>query len=169
MVRSLAEFGESFVQGPLVLKRFPTLNQIAEIEERELRERGFGYRARTIPSIARQVLSRGGQAWLAQLRAAPYADAVRSLEELDGVGPKLADCICLFALHHKSAVPIDTHIYQAAQRLYFPQYRGMPLTLRRYREIGEYLRSKFGNLAGWAQQYLFYDNLLRSKKQLIKG
>ena len=32
--------------------------------------------------------------------------------KLSGVGEKVADCICLFALHHMDAFPIDTHIRQ---------------------------------------------------------
>ena len=32
--------------------------------------------------------------------------------KLCGVGEKVAECICLFALHHMDAFPIDTHIRQ---------------------------------------------------------
>ena len=157
MVRSLASYG-SLMQGAAA-HRFPTVERIAEIEEGELRERGFGYRGRTIPEIARQVVSRGGETWLSGLRKRPYREAHEQLVAIKGIGPKLADCICLFALHHTEAVPVDTHLWQAAQRLYFPEWKGKALTEMKYRQIGDHFRQKFGRLAGWAHQYLFYDNL----------
>jgi N-glycosylase/DNA lyase len=160
MVRSLAELGNQMgtVAGRAV-HRFPSLETIAETPEEQLRALGFGYRARTIPEIARQTLERGGRAWLKGLRNVPYVEAHQSLVELRGVGPKLADCICLFALHHTEAVPVDTHLWQAARRHYFPDWEGKSLTERRYKEVGDAFRDRFGDLAGWAHQYLFYDNL----------
>lgn len=161
MVRSLAALGEEIdvVDGNLV-HRFPTVERIAAIPESELRTMGFGYRAATIPSIARQVLEGGGEEWLVALREASYEDAHEALMDLKGVGPKLADCIALFALHHTRSVPVDTHLWQAAVRLYFPEWSDKSLTGQRYQMIGEHFRNRFGDLAGWAHQYLFYDNLL---------
>ncbi len=161
MVRTLAQKGPVMdeVEGNTVY-RFPDVGQIAAMDERDLRDSGFGYRGRTIPAVARQVMDRGGREWLEELRKRPYEEAREKLIELDGVGPKLADCICLFALHHTSAVPVDTHLWQASVRLYFPEWQGKALTARRYRAVGDHCRGRFGELAGWAHQYLFYDNLL---------
>jgi len=79
---------------------------------------------------------------------------------MKGIGPKLADCICLFGLDHQEAVPVDTHIWQAMCRLYFPQWSGTALTEKRYYEASDFFRDRLGDLAGWAHQYLFYDNVL---------
>src|SRR5207247_96994 len=38
------------------------------------------------------------------------------LRSLDGVGPKTAACVLLFACG-KPAMPVDTHVYRVAQRL----------------------------------------------------
>lgn len=167
MVRGLAAYGDPLPGFDLT--RFPTIERIAAIPEDELRSKGFGYRGRTIPSLARQMLERGGGAWLWSLREAAYADARRELMSLSGIGPKLADCICLFALHHTEAAPVDTHLWQAATREYFPQWRGTALTGARYDAIGDHFRKRFGALAGWAHQYLFYDNLLRRKPGITQG
>lgn len=161
MVRVLAQKGPVMdeVQGNKI-HRFPDVEQIADIDEQELRDQGFGYRGKTIPAIARQIMDRGGRSWLESLRQTPYEEARERLIELKGVGPKLADCICLFALHHTEAVPVDTHLWQASVRLYFPEWKGKSLTDKRYQAIADHCRGRFGDLAGWAHQYLFYDNLL---------
>ena len=41
-----------------------------------------------------------------------------ALVELSGVGPKVADCVALFSLDKLDIVPVDTHVWQIAQRYY---------------------------------------------------
>ena len=165
MVRELGGYGEPLGGGaPEGLTRFPSIDRIASISEAELRAKGFGYRGGTIPSIARQVLAKP-TGWLESLKAAPYQVAVDELTTLKGVGPKLADCIALFALHKMEAAPVDTHLWQACVREYFPEFKGKSLTDARYHQIGNFLRERFGPLTGIAHQYLFYDNLLRHRGQ----
>ena len=38
-----------------------------------------------------------------------------------GIGPKVADCVCLFGLSHRDAFPVDTHIKQLLSKLDDPQ------------------------------------------------
>ena len=68
-----------------------------------------------------------------------YSKAKPCLMTLFGVGEKVADCICLFALHQLQ----DTHIRQVLDAHY---KRGFPN--RRYRGI-----------QGVMQQYIFYFEL----------
>jgi N-glycosylase/DNA lyase len=148
------------------LHRFPPLETIASLSERELRMEGFGYRSATIPRIANEVAERGGAGWLRALAAMPYEAAFGALAEIPGIGPKLADCICLFALHHTEAVPVDTHLWKAAIELFFPHLAGSALTRRRYQAVGDLFRSRHGKWAGWAHQYLFYHHLVnRGRRQ----
>ena len=96
---------------------FPTLKQLASADEAQLRDLGFGYRAKFIIGAAQQLAARpGGQAWLEGLRAAavPSADAVRQLAALPGVGPKVAACAALFSLDKHDCIPVDTHVWQFA-------------------------------------------------------
>ncbi len=158
MVGKLAAFGEPLPDGSGE-SRFPCLERLAEISESELRRLGFGYRAATIPRAAGQILTNGGDRWLADLREAKYETAYSEMLALPGVGPKLADCICLYALDKQEAAPIDTHVWQAASRLYFPEWAGQPMTDLKRRAVGDLLRGRFGVLAGPAQQVLFYSNL----------
>ena len=76
--------------------------------EQKLRELGFGYRAKYIAAAAKIVDERG-EGWLEGLRKIEYRDAHEALLELPGVGPKVADCVCLMSLDKAEAVPVDTH------------------------------------------------------------
>ena len=164
MVNALADFGEPMSRGHG--RRFPSLERIAGIDESELRAKGFGYRSPRIPGAARALLERGGESYLAELKDGPYEMAFNELIKIDGIGPKLSDCICLFAFDHGLAVPVDTHMWQAATRNFFPQWHGTALTELRYRAVGDYLRSRLGERAGWAHLYLYRENqvMARSRK-----
>ena len=161
MVRQLAEYGEPIGEvGGVVLKRFPSPEVIAEIPEADLRTKGFGYRAATIPTAARQLLGWGSES-LEKLKSVSYEEAHSTLWSVKGIGPKLADCIALFGLDHTEAVPIDTHVWQALVRLYYPEMQGKALTDSRYLEMSKAFRTRFGAYSGWAQQVLFYENMVR--------
>lgn len=160
MARHLASHGERLEGADEPdATRFPSFERIAALSEGELRSAGFGYRAASIPGVARQIVERG-EGWWDALASAPYEEVHRELVSLKSVGPKLADCIALFGFHHDAAAPVDTHLWQASCRYYFPEFEGKAITDVRYRAVGDKLRERFGPWAGWAHQYLFYDNLL---------
>ena len=167
MIQKLGAYGDPLYEvADRKLTVMPSLETIAAIEEAELRAAGFGYRAATIPRVAHQILDRGGESWLDLLKTLSYEEAHRELVSLHSVGPKLADCIALYGLQHLDSAPIDTHLWQALVRLYFPEWQGKALTDAKYKEASTFLRGRFGELAGYAQQYLYYENLLnwRSRK-----
>ena len=95
------------------------------------------------------------------MREAPYAEAHEALLELPGVGPKVADCICLMSLDKAEAVPVDTHVWQIAQRDYGFGKGGKTKTLTKatYDAVGEHFRKVFGKEAGWAHSVLFAADL----------
>lgn len=86
---------------------------------------------------------RSGEVDLEAIRHMDYARAKAELLRLIGVGIKVAECICLFALHHIDAFPVDTHIRQMLDT-HYP--KGFPL--KRYK-----------GFAGVMQQYAFYYEL----------
>lgn len=110
---------------------FPTPQAlIGRDVEARLRELGFGYRAKYIYQTALTVANDREEGWLNSLRnpecpsfgASPvptgemaeggregYRRAHEYLLELQGVGPKVADCACLMGLGWGEAVPVDTH------------------------------------------------------------
>ena len=105
---------------------FPTVEQLAaKCDEQTLRDLGFGYRAKFIPAIAKELVKRGGESYLLKLRDAPHTEeekdrAISELTSLPGVGPKVAGCAALFSLDKKSVVPVDTHVWQLAREHFDP-------------------------------------------------
>lgn len=145
---------------------FPALNALAEVGvEEKLRELGFGYRAKYIQKSAAEIIGKGGLKWFQQVREMSYDDAHAELTTLTGIGPKVADCICLMSLNHLSAVPVDTHIIQIAKH-YLPEVANVKnLTPTLYKKIGNEFRRVYGDYSGWAQTVLFVAELSGFKEE----
>lgn len=162
------KYGRKIATGlaePAELVAFPTVEALAEVDEEVLLEGLWGYRAVFVREAARQILLKPS-AWLESLRELPHKEAREALQDLPGIGPKVADCICLFALDKSEAVPVDTHIYRLGVQLFLPHLAGRSLTPLRYEEIAEVFRRRFGPYAGWAQQALFYASVQRLPRRL---
>ncbi|KAJ8016147.1 hypothetical protein DPEC_G00004170 [Dallia pectoralis] len=142
---------------------FPSLSALADSSvEVRLRDLGFGYRAKFLQQSASHILdSHGGPQWLQELRTAPYLQAQKALRTLPGVGPKVADCVCLMSLDKASVVPVDTHVWQIAKRDYRCAIGAgqKSLTDKVHQEIGDFFRQLWGPYAGWAQSVLFCADL----------
>lgn len=124
----------------------PTWSALAQIPEKELRACLLGFRAGYIHATARYLADRPG--WLEETEHLPYAAAKARLLELPGVGEKVADCVLLFGAGKLEAFPVDTWILKALERHY-------GLTSWKPAQIAHFGRTRFGPLAGLAQQYLF--------------
>lgn len=112
----------------------------------------FGYRAKFIQKCAAEILTNGNLDWFAKLQKLDYKDAHGELIKLTGIGPKVADCICLMSLGHLQAIPVDTHVFQIAVQHYLPKLKGAKsVTTKIYDEIGDCFREVYGSYAGWAQ------------------
>lgn len=165
MVHSLCHnFGECVAKrNDRQFYSFPTLPSMCQEDlESRLRLLGFGYRAKYINKCVSQVMERGGEEWLQSLKLCSYTDAWKSLQELAGVGPKVADCVCLMGLGHLEAVPVDTHILKITARDYKFEVPSS-LTRKAYHQIGQHYRTLFGNKAGWAQAVLFAAEIKSTK------
>lgn len=161
---------------------FPTPEALTdETVERQLRDMGFGYRAKYIAKTAQMVVTDREPGWLDRLRnpESPlyghashfagemkpegrdgYREAHEQLLSLQGVGPKVADCVCLMGLGWGEAVPVDTHVWQIAQRDYrFGRGKHSSLTKATYDAVGNHFRNLWGKEAGWAHSVLFAADL----------
>ena len=138
---------------------FPTAGALAVADVDSLtRGTSLGFRGPNLVKVARQMEERG-PGWAVSLREMPYEQAHRELVALNGIGAKIADCVCLFSLDMSEAVPVDTHVWQLARDLYFPHWTGRKsITTAAYNTVAGAFRERFGELAGYAQNFLFYDH-----------
>ncbi len=97
----------------------------------------LGYRAKYLVESAKQVCERG------------LPGTYEELLSLTGVGPKVANCIALFGLGERQSFPIDVWVKRVMNHVY-----GLPED--DLKGIAEFAGKKFGDLGGYAQQYLFY-------------
>lgn len=126
--------------------------------EQILRSLGFGYRAKYLHKTALLVQEQGLET-LHGLRKLPYKECHESLLQYTGVGPKVADCVCLMSLDKHDCVPVDTHVWQIAQRDYKFGRKHKALNKIAYGEIGDFFRELWGPYAGWAQSVVFTADL----------
>ncbi len=92
------------------------------------------------------------------LRSLPYEVAHEKLVSIKGIGNKIADCILLFSLDFDIAFPIDVHIKNIVFKYYLDELKlkeNKSLTNKDYKIISEFFRKKYGDWAGWVQQYLY--------------
>ncbi|MFH4983714.1 hypothetical protein AB6A40_010423 [Gnathostoma spinigerum] len=130
--------------------------------EEKLKANGFGYRARYLSQTAKTLVEFGGESWLNELRSNDYETVKKKLLSLPGVGPKVADCICLMSLRKSDVVPVDTHVLQVTAGLYMPELRDVKSpNLFHHTVIGNFWRTKFGTYAGWGQTVLFSAQIKR--------
>ena len=148
IIRRLSErFGEQLTLADYVDYSFPTPDALATTTEDELLACGTGYRANYLRDTAQAVVS--GELVLTSVKRMPYLEAKYELMRRNGIGEKVADCICLFSLGHLTALPIDVWIKRIFETLY----------LRRratHHEIREFAHAYFAEGVGYAQQYLFH-------------
>ena len=156
--RSLRErFGESRRINRRILHTFPAAERLARSSEKELRECALGYRAKNLLATARLISS--GQANLEEWSKLPDADVMARLCALPGVGPKVANCVMLFAFERLRAFPIDVWIERVLRQQYFRGKR-KPTTAKLRAFSADY----FGQHGGYAQQYLFHHARMTSRK-----
>lgn len=127
---------------------FPTAASIAAAGLEGLGSLGLGYRDKYILKTAEHAVE--GSFDLSALQSMPYGKAHAYLMEQYGIGKKVADCVCLFGLHHVNAFPIDTHIKKILD-VHYPD--GFPY-------------ERYAGVLGIVQQYLFYYDLFPSRAAL---
>ncbi|MFH1264521.1 MAG: endonuclease III [Planctomycetota bacterium] len=82
-----------------------------------IRRAGLANRkAPRIKAILKRIHAERGELSLEFLRSMPTPEAAAYLRGLDGVGPKTAACVLLFACR-KPVLPVDTHVHRVSHRL----------------------------------------------------
>ena len=140
---------------------FPTPEQLREVTLEEIKDTGASFRSKyiidTIAKVNSAIEAKNHgtlneelqQFDLEYIKSLPTDECHKALQNFMGVGAKVADCIMLFSMAKKSAFPVDVWIKRAMIHFYLAP----DVSLNKIRVFG---REKFGELAGLAQQYLFY-------------
>lgn len=87
---------------------------------------------------------------LYNLKNLPTSMAKKDLMALPGIGPKVSDCILLFGLGKYDVFPVDVWVKRVMEEFYLNE------EVKDLKKIREYAIEKFGDMSGFAQQYLFY-------------
>lgn len=138
---------------------FPTAEALRECDSGFFAEIGCGYRAEYLAETVKAL----NTDYTERLKKLPTEPARRELLRLKGVGPKVADCILLFGLGRKDVFPTDVWI----KRVYHSAFEDGAAE----RDISSSLTARFGELSGYAQQYLFYyyrENALKDVDKIVK-
>ena len=132
---------------------FPTPEQLKNVTVEEYRKLGLGFRDIRLYETTKMILNK--QVDIENMKNNPNTIEVREeLLKLSGVGPKVADCILLFSdLKRFEVFPIDVWVRRVMNDLYI---KNEDETKVNKKQIEKIANEKFGDLAGLAQQYLFY-------------
>lgn len=132
---------------------FPTPEELKNVTVEEYRSLGLGFRDIRLYETTKMILDK--EVDLEKLQNNPNTIEVREkLLSLSGVGPKVADCILLFSnLKRFEVFPIDVWVRRVMNDLYIKNEDENKVSKK---QIENLAKDKFGDLAGLAQQYLFY-------------
>lgn len=128
---------------------FPTPKEMQFAKVEDLRALGLGFRDVRVYETIRRTLNK--EIDLEKIIKERNVDNLKKyLLEIPGVGPKVADCIMLFSLKKYEVFPVDVWVRRVISELYFGNKEQKP------KDIQQFAKDRYGNLAGLAQQYLFY-------------
>ena len=147
------KYGDEIIWNNKKYYAFPTVESLKNVSVKEYRDLGLGFRDVRLYETVKMILE--GKVDLEELENNPNTMEVREkLLTLSGVGPKVADCILLFSdLKRFEVFPIDVWVRRVMNDLYI---KNEDETKVNKKQIEKLAQEKFGDLAGLAQQYLFY-------------
>ena len=140
---------------------FPTAKQIKDAALEEIQDTGASFRSKYIINTIKNVNDAIEAKAIGELsddlikydldyiKSLGTDECHTELQNFMGVGAKVADCIMLFSMGKHSAFPVDVWVKRAMIHFYLAPDESLP-------KIRIFGREKFGELAGMAQQYLFY-------------
>ena len=125
---------------------FPTLDKLKSLSQEDFKNLGVGFRDQYLYEFYKSITPDK----INDLKRMKTEEAYNELLKFKGIGPKVANCILLFGLEKRDVFPVDTHIKQIMEKIYFEEKDILP------KEIEKYAKDKFGEYSSYVQQYLFY-------------
>jgi len=154
IIERLSEsFGNKIIWNNKEYYTFPTPEELSKASISDLRKLGLGFRDIRVYETTKII--NDDKEKLQELANEKDVNKLREeLLEFPGVGPKVADCIMLFStLKRLEVFPIDVWVRRVMNELYI---KNEDETKVNKKELENLAKEKYGNLAGIAQQYLFY-------------
>lgn len=146
------QYGRKIIYNGKEYYTFPTPEELSIASVEDLRKLGLGFRDKRVYETTQKI--KNGEINLNELAQIKDTNKIREiLETLPGVGPKVADCILLFGLKRFEVFPIDVWVRRIMNDLYI---KNEDETKVNKKEIETLAKTKYAELAGIAQQYLFY-------------
>lgn len=146
------KYGKEIIWNGKKYYTFPTPEELRNVSVEEYRKLGLGFRDIRVYETTKMILNK--EVDLKKLFNEETETVREELLKLAGVGPKVADCILLFStLKRFEVFPIDVWVRRVMNDLYIKNEDEKKVSKKQILEIAD---KKYGNLAGIAQQYLFY-------------
>ena len=146
--KSIELIAQEYGEKNLGYYSFPTPDQLSKAKVEDLRELAkVGFRDKRIVETSKMILN--GDVDLNKIFEMTRDEGKEELMLLPGVGPKVSDCILLFAFDKDEAFPVDVWVKRVMEHFYLKEETNV-------KTIGDHGARLFGDLAGFAQQYLFY-------------
>lgn len=146
------KYGKTIIWNDKEYYTFPMNEELSKATVQDLRELGLGFRDKRVYDTTQIILE--NKSLISELENEENTEVVREkLLELPGVGPKVADCIMLFSLKKFDVFPIDVWVRRVMNDLYIKEKEEEKVNKK---QIENLAKEKYKNLAGLAQQYLFY-------------
>ena len=139
-------FGKEIAPGRYT---FPNPKEILDCRDK-ICECRLGFRQDRFVALAENVES--GNIDLGAIAELDYRKTVECLQKINGVGPKVADCVALFAFDHLEAFPVDTRIAQIMEKRFG--------VTGNYKTVSGFGMNLFGKYAGYAQEYLYHSDYI---------
>ncbi|MEM3396892.1 MAG: DNA glycosylase [Thermoplasmata archaeon] len=161
-------YGEKIEVAGRIYFGFPTPEKFLQCSEK-IKNCSLGFRDSRILELAEKIVD--GKINLERIATLDYTSARNALLEIKGVGPKVADCVCLFSLKHYMAFPIDVHISSWFRKQNYMELESVNAALNQkkmsdkiYRILSDFARKRFGIFAGYVQQYIFLNEIFQNAR-----
>ena len=146
------EYGEEISWRGKKYYFFPSIEALSKASVEDLRKLGTGFRDKRIYNTTKKIYEK--EVDLDEIKQLKSSEEIEEkLLTLDGVGNKVANCIMLFSLKRYDVFPIDVWVRRVMNDLYLHKENEKEVDKK---ELQTFAEEKYKDLAGLAQQYLFY-------------
>ena len=126
---------------------FPKIDKLVKLTEEDFKNAGTGFRAKRLVDTIRKIKD----GFLENTENLSDEQLYEKLIQLDGVGPKVANCIMLFGYNRLDSFPIDVWVKRVMHEVFFKGEEEKDVTNDRIMNIVKDIKNR-----GIMQQYLFY-------------